>query len=399
MAAEKESPLNDAIRQFELAEANLVKLERLWAKIEAEIPAGIQFGESPAIENYHRSYSAILHELPAIDGTKPTTLPMGLNEIAQSRRDAFEVGEIECEIAVEQQIGTPGRELREYRFNLERARRLLVRRAVEEMVAAVDSVLRTLRASPDYAKEPGQLVEAAEWPMLKGYVDELAMMLGKDVPRNSRWPDLIRHLRFGQSNDLRDVVVHDWPNVKAAVMDQMFGEDDPLPVAVADLGDLVRARPTGPVATQLAWSSLTAEDFERLIFMLVSTATGYENPEWLMRTKAADQGRDLSAYRVVADPLAGTIRDRVIIQCKHWLSKSIAVAELALLREQMKLWEPPRVDIHIIATSGRFTADAVKWVERHNQSDSALRIEMWPDSHLERLLAARPDLIATFSLR
>jgi hypothetical protein len=371
MNAEKESSLNAAIRQFEVA----------------------------VVENFRRAYSHILQELPAIDGMKPATLPMDLDEIAQSRLDANEVGEIECRIAVEQHIGTPGRELREYRFNLERSRRQLVRRAVEDKVAEVDSALRILRASPDYSKEPGELVEAAEWPMLKGYVDELAMMLGKDVPRTSRWPDLNRHLRFGQSNDLRDVVEHDWPDVKALVMDQMFGEDDPLPVAVADLADLVRARPTGPVATQLAWSSLTPEDFERLIFMLVSTAAGYENAEWLMRTNAADRGRDISAYRVVADPLAGTIRHRVIIQCKHWLTKSIAVSELAVLREQMKLWEPPRVDVHVIATSGRFTADGVQWIERHNQSDTALRIEMWPDSHLERLLAARPELIATFSLR
>jgi hypothetical protein len=65
----------------------------------------------------------------------------------------------------------------------------------------------------------------------------------------------------------------------------------------------------------------------------------------------------------------------------------------------MKLWEPPRVDVHVIAPSGRFTADAVTLVEKHNQSDSALRIEMWPESHLERVLANRPAMIAEFGLR
>lgn len=40
--------------------------------------------------------------------------------------------------------------------------------------------------------------------------------------------------------------------------------------------------------------------------------------------------------------------------------------------------EPPRVDVLIIATSGRFSADAVQYLERHNQSEAALRIEMWP---------------------
>ncbi len=65
----------------------------------------------------------------------------------------------------------------------------------------------------------------------------------------------------------------------------------------------------------------------------------------------------------------------------------------------MKLWEPPRVDVHVIATSGRFTSDAVAMIEKHNHSDTALRIEMWTDSHLERLLAARPAIIAEFALR
>lgn len=112
-----------------------------------------------------------------------------------------------------------------------------------------------------------------------------------------------------------------------------------------------------------------------------------------------DRGRDLSVYRVYADPLGGTLRQRVIIQCKHWQSRSVAPANIAALKEQMKLWEPPRVDIHVIATSGRFTSDAVAIVEKHNQSDSALRIEMWPESHLERLLASRPAIIAEFGLR
>lgn len=155
----------------------------------------------------------------------------------------------------------------------------------------------------------------------------------------------------------------------------------------------------GPVATKLLWENLTDVDFERLIFALISSEQGYENPEWLMKTNAPDRGRDLSVYRVHTDALGGTIRQRVIIQCKHWLTKSVGSSEIAMLREQMKLWEPPRVDVHVIATSGRFTSDAVTIIERQNHSDSALRIEMWTESHLERLLASRPAIIAEFSLR
>jgi hypothetical protein len=66
---------------------------------------------------------------------------------------------------------------------------------------------------------------------------------------------------------------------------------------------------------------------------------------------------------------------------------------------QMKLWEPPRIDALVVATSGRFTSDAVAFIEKHNQSDTSLRIEMWTESHLELLLASRPSMIAEFKLR
>jgi hypothetical protein len=199
--------------------------------------------------------------------------------------------------------------------------------------------------------------------------------------------------------DLRDIIENDWPAVKVGLRKSMYGEKEPVPVEIDDLGELVNTKPSGPVATKLKWGDLTEEEFERLIFALISAERGYENPEWLMKTNAPDRGRDLSVYRVYKDPLGGTLRHRVIIQCKHWLSKSVSSAEIGTLKEQMKLWEPPRVDIHVIATSGRFTSDAVALIEKHNQSDSALRIEMWPESHLERLLAERPAIIAEFRLR
>jgi hypothetical protein len=53
----------------------------------------------------------------------------------------------------------------------------------------------------------------------------------------------------------------------------------------------------------------------------------------------------------------------------------------------------------IIATSGRFTSDAVQWVEQHNGRHGSPRIEMWAESYLERLLSERPALITEFGLR
>ena len=65
----------------------------------------------------------------------------------------------------------------------------------------------------------------------------------------------------------------------------------------------------------------------------------------------------------------------------------------------MALWTDPRVDVLVVATSGRFTADAVTWIEQYNAGGGSRRIEPWAESHLERLLAARPALIAEFQLR
>jgi hypothetical protein len=43
---------------------------------------------------------------------------------------------------------------------------------------------------------------------------------------------------------------------------------------------------------------------------------------------------------------------------------------------QVALWEPPKVHVLIMATSGRFTADAVSWIERHNDTGALPAVEM-----------------------
>jgi hypothetical protein len=394
-----ESRLNAALRYFEAAEANLVKAEKLLAEIDAAIPNGIAFGGNPDYEANCRNLNALIAALPKIDGWVPEITIMELDEIAQSRLDAQEVGEVECIMAVERQIGEPSRLLREYRYRFNQKRRELIREALTELIDAIDANLRNLTKLLDCDELPHQVISDNEFEQLKENVAQIATLLGSSVAKPPRWSDLHRHMRFGMLGDLHDIIEHDWPSVKAGLRKSMYGETEPVPVEIEDLGALVSAKPRGPVATRLKWDSLSEDEFERLIFVLISSESSYENPEWLMKTNAPDRGRDLSVYRVYADPLAGTLRQRVIIQCKHWQSKSVAPSDIATLKEQMKLWEPPRVDIHVIATSGRFTSDAVAVVEKHNQSDSALRVEMWPDSHLELLLANRPAIIAEFGLR
>lgn len=394
-----DSPLNAALRHFEAAEANLIKAEKLLDEIEAAMPSGIVFGGNPNYDTNRRHLDAVVNALPKIDGWKPEITLMDLDEIAQCRLDAQEVGETEVIVAIERQIEEPSRLIRRYRYRLNQKRRELIRDALIGLIDAIDANLRNLSRLLEGEEPSSHVVTGSEFEQLKENAAQIATLLGSSVAKPARWSDLHRHMRFGMLGDLHDIIEHDWPSVKASLRKSMYGEKEPVPVEIEDLGTLVSAKPRGPVATRLKWENLTDEEFERLIFVLISSESSYDNPEWLMKTNAPDRGRDLSVNRVYADPLGGTLRQRVIIQCKHWQSKSVAPAEIATLKEQMRLWEPPRVDIHVIATSGRFTSDAVAIVEKHNQSDSGLRIEMWPESHLERVLASRPAIIAEFGLR
>lgn len=398
MANDSESPIMAALEKFEATEANLTKLEKLWTEIEALIPRGIMFGTNPAYEDRCRSFGLVLAVLPKIDGWKPTAEPDDLDSIAQNRADAYELGEPGAHSVVEASIDAPARELREYRFRLNNTRRALIREALVSLIDAVDADLRVLRQKAEAFKPQHQL-EADLWSDLKMHVRQIEVLLGSSVQKPARWSDMHRHMHFRYVGDLDDIEKMDWPQIREALRSGLYGVSEPIPVGIDDLTDLVTAKPKGTIATELSWSKLDDDGFERLIFSLISNTPGYENAEWLMQTRAPDRGRDLSVWRVMKDELAGTSRQRVILQCKHWLSRSVTLRDAAGTKEQMALWPHPKVDILVIVTSGRFTADAVTWIEQHNASGAAPRIEMWPESHLERLLAARPAFIAEFSLR
>lgn len=400
MNSDADSPLMNALREFDATDANLIKLERLCQEIEELVPEGVCFGYDPGHDDLRRIFVEVLAALPMIDGWKPECYFCDLDDIAQARLDAYDLFDEPRLIAdVENSITFPKRELQRYRFEFNKKRRALIQDILFELIDTIDSDIRNLnrRLVPDI--EMSASLEGPELDALQDYVNQIDTLLGSSVKRPQKWSDFNSHLSSGRFRDFCDIEQIDWPSVKSELRKSFSSAYDPVPVRVKDLSDLVASRPKGPVATRLNWDRLTPDEFERLIFVLIGTEPGYENPEWLTKSNASDRGRDLSVIRVVADSLAGTIRSRVIIQCKHWLSRSVNVPDVATLEAQMKSWEPPRVDVLVIATSGRFSSDVVTHIEKHNQSDNALRIEMWPESHLERLLAARPSLIADFKLR
>ena len=392
------SPLMNALEKFEATEANVAKLERLWSELESLVPDGISFGEDPDYDDKVCAYSLLLDALPMIDGWKPTMSPWALNEIAQNRLDVIELGEPMASVQLEEGIIEPGKEIRHYRFRFDIKRRALIRDSLVKLIDEVDSDIRTLRLEFSN-RESGVPLEPEYWVDIKRHLSEIEVLLGSSVRKPPRWSDMLRHVRFGQLQDFRDIEKRDWPSVKAELNKGLYGADDPLPVGIQDLDELVAAKPSGSIATELAWSSLDDAKFERLLFVLISNETGYENPEWLMQTRAPDHGRDLSVTRTTTDALSGTLHQRVVIQCKHWQTRSVGLKDATLAKDQMALWTNPRVDVLVIATSGRFTSDAVEWIEIHNETGASPRIEMWPESHLEHLLSARPALIAEFNLR
>jgi hypothetical protein len=389
--------LDKALQQFEATEANLAKLENLWEQIEKLLPNEPAFGSPPKYDELCLAFRRIIPSLPAIDGFRVTDMLFDFDEAGQMLLDAAEIGEISAQVSIHKALEEQGRALREYRFKLQAKRRELARGRVNSLIDEIDIVLSEL-SSDIKGREINSVITGTGWERLKDGIEEIDTLFGSGS-RPNRWNDLQRHMHFGMVGDLSDIIKLDWPAVKNSITSHLYGQDDPVPVSVDDLNEIIAASPTGPATTKLNWDTLTDEDFERLIYLLISETSGYENPQWLQKTHAPDRGRDLSVDRVVVDPLAGVRRYRTIIQCKHWLSRSIGQGDVADSRSQMELWQPPRIDNLVIATTGRFTADAISLVEQHNLSDRALNIEMWPDSHIERLLAMRPHLIGQFRLR
>jgi hypothetical protein len=230
-------------------------------------------------------------------------------------------------------------------------------------------------------------------------VGEIERLVADTTERRGRWGYLRRHIHFGQGHDWHDIHEFDWPTVRADVEAAGFADADPLPVPDIDLGQAAAGQLTGSATVALPWNRLDDEGFERLLYDLLRDVPEYQNVKWEMQTRAADRSRDLSLERVLRDSTGDVRTERVMVQAKHWLTRSVGPSDIAATLTRVKLWEPPIIRGLVIATSGRFTADAVAWAEKHNDGGQAPLIDLWPESKLESLLAAKPHLAAAHGLR
>lgn len=392
-----DNDLMKALSAVEKTEANLMKAEKVWSELQHLFPSGLTSGDNPEYEDRARSFEGLLLGLPPIEGWRPVIYPPDIDAVFQTRLDLLELAEPLEDARFEAALWAEGRQLRDYSFRLNRLRRKLMRDKLVETMAAIETQISALHDESGDVEHYDR-IHSERWQALAELAKQIDVMLGSTLFPQEKWGSFKRHVHFACRNDLEDIEKQDWPLVRRNIEAVLYAEDEPVPVDVADLSDLISAHPTGNVVTALQWSRIDAGQFERLIYTLVKGVRGYENAEWLMHTNAPDKGRDLSVWRVQEDPLSGVDRKRVLIQCKHW-SKAISQPDAYAAMGQTAMWTDPRVDVLVLATTGRFSSDAVQWIEKHNASTGLPKIEMWPESHLESLLSTRPAIVAEFGLR
>jgi Restriction endonuclease len=387
--------LDDLLSAMDRSAANLAKLELVWERAASFIPTGPARGSHPEYDDLSRTWKDLLGGLPPIDGWTVTEELPDIDSLGQAYIDCFEIGEPPFQL--DEAGDKPGRDLAEYRFRLNRARRRAARKRLQELTALIELALPPLldgvsRDSRDRIEGPGV-------DRITASLSEIERLMGDTSQRQGRWGDLYRHLHFGQGHDWHDIQELDWPSVRSDVEAAAFADTDPLPVPDIDLGEAAAGHLTGVATVALSWNRLDDDGFERLVYDLLRGFPEHQNVQWLTRTRAADRARDLSLERILRDSTGGIRTERVIVQAKHWLKRSVGPSELAGAVTGVELWGPPLVHALIIATSGRFTTDAVDWAERHNNKGQAPYIDLWPDSKLETLLAQKPYLAATHGLR
>lgn len=382
---------------------NLDRLEAVWNRAQPMLPTGPSLGGSTEYDDLARAWHDLLAGLPPIEGWTITEDLPDIEGLGQDFLDYADIDEIPHTAWEARE--RPGKDLATYRYRLTRARRRAARDRLRELTTAVDSAVALISADinpdldPDVDLRGATRIERAEVDQVTSALDEIERLVGDTITRRGRWSEMRRHLRFGQAHDWNDIAREDWPSIKPDIEAAGFSETEPLPVPDIDLGTAAASTLTGHATVALAWERLTPEQLERLLFDLLNALRDYENVQWLQKTNATDHGRDLSCERVLRDSSGSMRTERVIVQVKHRLSRSIAPLQVHETLAALEAAPPPRRQVLIIATSGHFTAGALTLIEQRTEIGQRPDVEMWSSSKLESLLAQHPQIAAAHGLR
>ncbi|MHA2790108.1 restriction endonuclease [Corynebacterium sp. S7] len=388
--------LKEMLDRLNRTEAILRKLENIWEQAKPHIPQGPSAGTTPEYENLRRTWSDLIKGLPLIEGSTIVDELPDIDDLGRSFLVYQEMGlpPYDAWTAADK----PGLDLAEYGYKLGKVRRIAVR---DRSAILIESAEATLPLVVDRVDRMSfEVVTGEDVLKLRNAFGEIDLLMNSMPKKSDRWGDLNRHLNFGQGQDWHDIQTIDWPSIKPDIIALSATDFDPLPVPEDfDLMSEAIKPLSGPISLQLAWKNLNAEQFESLLFNLIGDLDNHENVERLQKTNAPDSGRDLSCLRRT-DTGAGEFRtERVLVQAKHWQSKSVSHHEIMKAVDDTKLWQNSKFHIIVFATSGSFTVDALKYAEAHNDQHTNPHLELWPQDRLEKLLASRPALVESFGLR
>lgn len=405
--------LSTALTTYDRVSLNLDKLDRVWQQMwELSRACESKSDDHPDAIAYAQlrvSWMEIAASLPSIDGWRLQAEPLEWNAMARERM-RFKQDEAGSQLAsllldkrseVER---APESEALKYRQKVTYARQRLVRRRGEELVKVIDDLLASVAAKLDIntpAQELNEQIPESEVETtinaLREPINEIERLIGDALSGGPRHGDLHRHLHFGMAHDLRDILVHDWPAFRPHLELALYGNEAPVPIDVSDLSTLASATVV-PVPSHVQWDRIDADGFERLLMRLLEMSASYFDITRPMNVNAADGGRDIQAYRRVGDGLTAERIERVMVQAKHW-QKGIPVEEISnLVHAKLPLWEGEPVRVLIVATTGSFTQDAVRWTDDHNRQAKRPEIVLWSSSELEALLRKWSALLAEFGL-
>lgn len=224
--------LEQLLSAMDRAAANLDKLERVWERARPLLPTGPSRGSEPEYDDLARAWKDLLTGLPAVDDWTITGELPDADDLGQSYIDYFEIGEPPFNVQEEAEQAT--RDLAEYRFRLNRARRRAARQRLQELCGAIDTALpRLLDGVPRDSRDKLADDTVAE---VTAAVDEIERLMGDTAQRRGRWSEMHRHMHFGQGHDWHDIHDVDWPSVRPDVEAGALADSDPVPVPDIDLG-------------------------------------------------------------------------------------------------------------------------------------------------------------------
>lgn len=386
--------LRQLLDYFARTEKNLHQLQTILDRALPMIPNGPEVISSVEYEDLQRQWKAGIAQVPPINGFRITEELPAIEAIGWAFIESAEIGV--TPLSALEAVNLPGRQLAEYRFRFGVAKRRLVKQRVEELVSEVERCITEIAQTANIDSREPIIDDRTE--SVKGAIDEIEILLSDRLSENGRWSDLRRHLGYSESHDWIDIKMQDWPSVKTDIVEAMCISPDPLEVPDLDLGVLAKNPAGTPSTLGFDWSRISYQDFERLLFDLLSSLEGYENVQWLTDVNAPDRGRDIYLDRTLRDASGSCRIEKVIVQAKHYPERSIQPHDILKAISATDSWIGAPVNWVILATSGNFTDTAIDTVHGRNLRGTP-QIETWNRSFLERLLNQHPQLIDDYGLR